>query len=59
MPVAVAFNILWPESADVTVRTTATLRSIRGGDVTGAVRAPRSRDGRDQSARAHDPDVDA
>ncbi len=29
---SVAFNILWPESAEVAVRTTAVLRSIRGGD---------------------------
>ncbi len=33
VPVSVAFNILWPDSAEVAVRTTAVLRSIRGGDV--------------------------
>ena len=33
VPVSVAYNILWPESTDVAVRTTAVLRSIHGGDV--------------------------
>ncbi len=32
IPVSVGFNILWPESAEVAVRTTAVIRSIRGGD---------------------------
>jgi hypothetical protein len=31
-PVAIAYNILGPDSAEVAVRTTAVLRSIRGGD---------------------------
>jgi hypothetical protein len=31
-PVSVAYNILWPDSAEVAVHTTAALRSIRGGD---------------------------
>ena len=35
VPVSVGFNILWPESAEVAVRTTAVLRSIRGGDELG------------------------
>jgi hypothetical protein len=35
VPVAVGFNILWPESAEVAVRTTAVLRSIREGDELG------------------------
>jgi hypothetical protein len=33
IPVSVGFNILWPETADVAVRTTAVLRSTRGGDI--------------------------
>ena len=33
IPVSVAFNILWPESADVTVRFSAVLRAAQGGDV--------------------------
>jgi hypothetical protein len=33
VPLSVGFNILWPESAEVEVRTTASLRSIRGGEV--------------------------
>ena len=32
VPVSVGFNILWPESAEVSVRTTAVLRSTRGGE---------------------------
>ena len=43
IPVSVAFNILWPESADVAVRTTASMRSIRGGDVLGRFE-PRDRE---------------
>ena len=35
MPVAVGFNILWPESAEVTVRTTAVVRSMRSGEEVG------------------------
>ena len=35
IPVSVGFNILWPESAEVAVRTTAVLRSISGGDELG------------------------
>ena len=30
---SLGYNILWPESTEVAVRTTAVLRSIRGGDV--------------------------
>ncbi len=33
IPVSVAYNILWPEPADVSVRMSAVLRPIRGGDV--------------------------
>ena len=33
VPMSIAYNILWPESTEVAVRTTAVLRSIRGGDV--------------------------
>ena len=43
VPVSVGFNILWPESAEVTVRTTAVLRSIRGGDELGRYE-PRDRE---------------
>ena len=32
VPVSVGYNILWPESAEVVVRTTAVLRSIRGDE---------------------------
>ncbi len=35
IPVSVGFNILSPESGEVSVRTTALLRSIRGGDELG------------------------
>jgi hypothetical protein len=35
VPVSLGFNILWPESAEVAVRTTAVVRSIRGGDELG------------------------
>ena len=31
-PVSIAYNILWPEFAEVGVRTTVVLRSLRGGD---------------------------
>jgi len=43
VPVSVSYNILWPESAEVAVRTTAVLRSIGGGDVL-ARYEPRERD---------------
>jgi hypothetical protein len=43
IPVSVAFNILWPESPEVAVRTMASLRSIRGGDVLGRYE-PRDRE---------------
>ena len=33
IPMSLAYNILWPESTEVAVRTTAVMRSIRGGDV--------------------------
>ena len=33
VPMSLAYNILWPESTEVAVRTTAVMRSIRGGDV--------------------------
>ena len=33
VPSRLGYNILWPESTEVAVRTTAVLRSIRGGDV--------------------------
>ena len=32
VPVSIAFNILWPDSTDVTVHTTAVMHSIYGGD---------------------------
>ena len=32
-PVSVGFNILWPESAEMAVRVSATLQSVRGGEV--------------------------
>ena len=32
-PVSVGFNILWPESAEMAVRMSATLQSVRGGEV--------------------------
>ncbi len=35
IPIAVGFNILWPESAEVAVRTTVVLRSTRGGEELG------------------------
>jgi hypothetical protein len=35
IPVAVGFNILWPESSEVTVRTAAVVRSIRSGEEVG------------------------
>jgi hypothetical protein len=43
VPVSVGFNILWPESAEVTVRTTAVIRSVRGGEELGRYE-PRDRD---------------
>jgi hypothetical protein len=33
VPVSIAFNILWPDSAEVKVHATAVLRPARGGDV--------------------------
>jgi hypothetical protein len=33
IPVSVGYNILWPESTDVSVRASAVLRSSRGGEV--------------------------
>jgi hypothetical protein len=33
VPVSIGLNILWPEAAEVAVRTAAVLRSIRGGEV--------------------------
>ena len=58
VPVSVGFNILWPESAEVAVRTTAVCPLDSRGRRLGAVRAPGSRGGGDQSAGAIDPDVD-
>ena len=33
VPVVVAYNVLWPDCADVNVHATAVLRSTKGGDV--------------------------
>ena len=33
VPVVVAYNILWPDCAEVNVHATAVLRSAKGGDV--------------------------
>ena len=33
VPVSVGYNIIWPEASEVSVRTTAVLRPLAGGDV--------------------------
>src|SRR5579885_927571 len=33
VPVSIAFNVLWPEPTDVTVRYSAALRSVRSGEI--------------------------